>query len=132
MSQRCPCRRRDSPTARKIITPANVTAITDTITDPTLDQMLANGTDFEFDEPIYLAPLTEYAIVLITPSMKYRTYISRVEDFVLGSTENVSQSNLHLHHSSSLRTRSYGNLLRQKTWHINCTDVSSRSQVTHS
>ena len=75
------------PGARKIITPANVTAITDTIADPTLDQMLANGTDFEFDEPIYLAPLTEYAIVLITPSMKYRTYISRVEDFVLGSTE---------------------------------------------
>lgn len=75
------------PGARKILNASAVTAVTDTYADPTIDEMLANGTDFEFDEPIYLAPLTEYAIVLITPSMKYRTYISRVEDFVLGSTE---------------------------------------------
>jgi len=75
------------PGSRKFLQASEVTAITDTYTDPTIDEMLANGTDFEFDEPIYLKPLTEYAIVLMTPSMKYRTYISRVEDFVLGSTE---------------------------------------------
>lgn len=75
------------PGALKFLSPTEVTAVTDTYADPTLDEMLANGTDFEFDEPIYLAPLTEYAIMLRTPSMKYRTYISRVEDFVLGSTE---------------------------------------------
>lgn len=66
---------------------SQITAITETYSDPTIDDMLANGTDFEFDEPIYLEPLKEYAIVLRTPSMKYRVYISRVEDFLLGSTE---------------------------------------------
>jgi hypothetical protein len=52
----------------------------------TIDGMLANGTDFIFDEPIFLAQ-DEYAIVLISSSMKYRVFVSEVEDFVLGSTE---------------------------------------------
>lgn len=75
------------PGTRKFLSPSQVTAITDMNADPTNEQMLANGTDFEFDEPVYLAPLTEYAIILRSASMKYRAYISRVEDFVLGSTE---------------------------------------------
>lgn len=70
-----------------VLPQSQVTAIEATYSNPTIDEMLANGTDFEFEEPIYLAPLKEYAIVLQTPSMKYRTYISRVEDFTLGSTE---------------------------------------------
>lgn len=48
--------------------------------------MLANGTDFIFDEPVFLAN-NEYAVVLRSNSMKYRVFISEVEDFVLGSTE---------------------------------------------
>jgi len=53
----------------------------------TIDSMLANGTDFVFDEPVHLRGGTEYAIVLWSPSMEYKVYISEVEDFVLGSTE---------------------------------------------
>ena len=75
------------PGGISVLPSSNVVAIEDTYPNPTTDEMLANGTDFEFEEPIYLAPLKEYAIVLQTPSMKYRTYISRVEDFTLGSTE---------------------------------------------
>jgi len=75
------------PGGVKVVQQSQVTAIEDTYSDPTIEEMLANGTDFEFDEPIYLAHSQEYAIVLQSASMKYRTYISRVEDFVLGSTE---------------------------------------------
>ena len=67
--------------------PAQVIAIEDSISDPTVSQMLANGTDFEFEEPIYLRGATEYAIVLISASMEYKVYISHVTDFELGSTE---------------------------------------------
>jgi hypothetical protein len=48
--------------------------------------MLANGTDFVFEEPVYLAN-AEYAIVLRSDSNDYKVYISEVEDFLLGSTE---------------------------------------------
>lgn len=64
-----------------------VTAIQESIADPSISQMLSNGTDFEFEEPIYLTGATEYAIVLISASMEYKVYISHVTDFELGSTE---------------------------------------------
>ena len=75
------------PGSKVTKTPAQVTAISDTFSDPTVNQMLANGTDFEFEEPIYLRGATEYAIVLISASMEYKVYISHVTDFELGSTE---------------------------------------------
>jgi hypothetical protein len=72
-------------------TPAQVTAIKDpddvNIQDPTTAEMLANGTTFKFDEPIFLKGRTEYAIVLISASMEYKVFISHVTDFELGSTE---------------------------------------------
>lgn len=67
--------------------PSQVTALYDTNSDPTLAEMLAAGTDFEFEEPIYLQGGTECSVVLISSSMDYKVFISQVEDFHLGSTE---------------------------------------------
>lgn len=44
------------------------------------------GTDFIFDEPAYLLPFTEYAIVLKAESTRYNVFIAETEQFVLGST----------------------------------------------
>ena len=53
----------------------------------TIASMRANGTSFIFPEPIYLEGGAEYAFVIRSTSMKYRVFISEVEDFILGSTE---------------------------------------------
>lgn len=45
------------------------------------------ATTFEFDEPIYLSPGKEYAIVALASVTDYRIWTSRVGDFVLGTTD---------------------------------------------
>ena len=56
--------------------------------DETLANVTANGTDFEFDEPIHLqGGGTEYALVLLSDSNKYNVYVATVGEFVVGSTE---------------------------------------------
>lgn len=45
------------------------------------------ATVFEFDEPIYLSPSKEYALVAIANTPEYRIWTSRVGDFVLGTTD---------------------------------------------
>jgi len=57
------------------------------VPNDTIASMEANGTDFVFDEPVFLPGGQEYAIVLRSDSMEYRVYISEIYDFVLGSTE---------------------------------------------
>lgn len=53
-----------------------------------IGSMVANGTDFVFPEPIFLQGNgANYAIIIRSKSMKYKMYISEVEDFLLGSTE---------------------------------------------
>lgn len=47
---------------------------------------LAAPTKFVFDEPIYLLPQEEYAIVLLADSNNYNVYVSEVGEFHLGST----------------------------------------------
>jgi len=44
------------------------------------------ATEFEFDEPIFLQPFTEYAIVLLAESVDYNAYIAETEQFELNST----------------------------------------------
>jgi hypothetical protein len=68
----------------RVVKPASAVNI---VPSATIASMLANGTDFVFEEPVYLKGRTEYAVVLWSPSMEYRVYTSEVEDFVLGSTE---------------------------------------------
>lgn len=77
-----------APSADKIVarttlanTAVNVAA------EDTIASMLDNGTDFIFDEPVFLSGRTSFAVVLRSDSMKYKAYISETEKFVLGSTE---------------------------------------------
>ena len=54
----------------------------------TIGNMLSTGTDFVFDEPIFLEGNgANYSIIIRSKSMEYKMYISEVEDFLLGSTE---------------------------------------------
>ena len=45
------------------------------------------ATTFTFEEPIFLMPYTEYAVVLIAETNNYNVYVAETEQFVLGSTE---------------------------------------------
>ena len=61
----------------------NVTALS----GATQATVVANPTKFEFDEPIFLNPDTEYCIVLLAESIKYNAYVAETYAFELGSTE---------------------------------------------
>ena len=52
--------------------------------DPTV------ATNFRFDTPVYLQSGYEYALVLVAPTEKYLTYITRMgeEDLILQSVSN--------------------------------------------
>ena len=52
-----------------------------------LTTVRATPTDFEFDEPIYLAPGQEYAFVVKAESVDYTVYVAKTYEFLLGSTE---------------------------------------------
>ena len=47
----------------------------------------AAPTTFEFEEPIFLNPETEYAIVILAESTEYNAYVAETYAFELGSTE---------------------------------------------
>ena len=72
------------PGAVKFLSPSEVSIPAD-ITDIT--SVRAAPTDFTFDEPIYLAPGQEYAIVILAESIDYNVYGAKTYDFLLGSTE---------------------------------------------
>ncbi|MAI05468.1 MAG: hypothetical protein CMA07_07130 [Euryarchaeota archaeon] len=79
-----PDRTRRVPGSLVQLTPAQVTKVP----EANISSMVANGTDFVFDEPIFLQGNgANYAVIVRSKSMKYKMYISQVEDFVLGSTE---------------------------------------------
>lgn len=52
-----------------------------------LTSIQAAFTDFEFDEPVYLAPGQDYAIVILSDSTAYNTYVAKIYEFLIGSTE---------------------------------------------
>ena len=51
-----------------------------------LSTVQSAGTTFEFDEPIYLAPGEEYAVVLLAESTAYTVYVAETYEFVVGTT----------------------------------------------
>ena len=71
------------PGATKFLNPSQVTA---TATGANMATVAAAPTRFDFDEPIYLAPGGEYAIVLLAESTAYTVYVAKTYDFVLGTT----------------------------------------------
>jgi len=62
--------------AESILTPAEITTSTDATAK----------TYFEFDEPVYLEGDRDYAFVLISNTTLYNVYVSKIEDFLVGST----------------------------------------------
>lgn len=71
------------PGSTTILTPSQVNLVT----TQTQAGVIATPTFFTFEEPVYLAPNTEYAIVLLTDSTAYNVYVAETEAFILGSTE---------------------------------------------
>jgi len=71
------------PGAFKFLAPSEVTVTTST----DIATIRSNGTDFEFEEPIFLTPGRNYAIVLLAESVDYLVHVARTYDFVIGSTE---------------------------------------------
>ena len=53
----------------------------DTSTDATV------ATAFEFDEPVYLKGLTDFAIMIVADSKEFEVYVAEINKFVVGSTE---------------------------------------------
>lgn len=70
--------------ASKTIGPSSVNIPSD-LTD--IASIRSGGTDFEFEEPIYLAPNREYAMVLLAETTEYTVHVAKTYDFVIGSTE---------------------------------------------
>ena len=56
-----------------------------TSSDTSTDASVA--TAFEFDEPIFLKGLTDFAIMVIADSKDFEVYIAEINKFVVGSTE---------------------------------------------
>ena len=71
------------PGSTLVLTPSQVNVVA----TQTQAGVLATPTYFTFEEPVYLAPNTEYAIVLLTDSTAYNVYVAETEAFMLGSTE---------------------------------------------
>lgn len=65
------------PGSSKFLSPGSVSTSSDA----------SVATTFTFDEPIFLAPFTEYAIVLLAESTDYNVYVAETGEFLLGSTE---------------------------------------------
>jgi hypothetical protein len=69
------------PGAVKFLSPSSVN-----IASTNLANVQAAPTNFEFDEPIYLPPGFDYAVVLLAETDDYTVYVAEVNEFLLGST----------------------------------------------
>lgn len=70
------------PDSHVFLNPSEVQAIG---TDPQLSDVQATPTDFLFEEPIFLQPWTEYAIVVSSQSTEYELFSAKTKETVLGS-----------------------------------------------
>ena len=71
------------PDSHVYLNPSQVDAIG---TNPELSVVASRPTSFEFEEPVYLQPWTEYAIVVTSQSQDYELFSARTTETVLGST----------------------------------------------
>jgi hypothetical protein len=71
------------PDSHVFLKPSEVDAIG---TDPQLSVIQSRPTTFEFEEPIYLQPWTEYAIVVSSQSTDYELFSAKTTETVYGST----------------------------------------------
>ena len=71
------------PGAVKYLLPSEVSIPANT---EDLTSVRATPTSFVFDEPVYLAPNNEYAVVLTAQSTAYEVYVAKTYDFLIGTT----------------------------------------------
>jgi hypothetical protein len=71
------------PGGLAVLTPNQVTVVP----EETEESMLENGTDFIFDEPVYLRGRVEYALCLLADTVDYNVYVAEPGEFIIGSTE---------------------------------------------
>ena len=64
----------------------NASEVTAIGTDPQLSTIQSSPTSFVFDEPVYLQPWTEYAIVVTSQSTEYELFSAKTKESVFGST----------------------------------------------
>lgn len=78
------------PSQTEIIPGSRVTVARDSVNiagDQTqISNIQAAGTDFTFDEPVFLQPWAEYALVLKTASTEYTVFVGNAGEYVIGST----------------------------------------------
>ena len=75
------------PGAVKFVAAADVQVPSDLTEDDGLLGRIRNApTNFEFDEPIYLLPNKEYAIVVLADTTDYEAYVAETYDFIIGTT----------------------------------------------
>ena len=81
------------PGSSKFVSPSDIN--TYTLTDQTdiADVRAYGGTEVEFDEPVYLSPGEEYAIVLLAESVKYNAYVAETYEFILGPNQREGRVN---------------------------------------
>ena len=74
-------------------TPSNVNVPSDTTS---LSDVRSSGTNFLFDEPIYLSPGREYAVTVWSNDKDYKLYIGRTYEYLIGTTDRrlIRQSGL--------------------------------------
>ena len=80
------------PSASEIVTGAVKFIDGGAVETPDADEqdmtgVLGHPTTFEFDQPIFLNPNTEYAIVLLAESVEFEAYVAETYEYELGSTE---------------------------------------------
>ena len=72
--------------AVKFLQPNQITNVTPLTGSTTMSAVRAAPTTFTFDEPVYLTPGQEYAVVLLAESTAYTVYVAETYEFVLGSS----------------------------------------------
>ena len=74
----------DMPGAIKFLPPS---AVNVTAEGSSIDTVRAAPTTFEFEEPVYLSPYSEYAVVISAETNGYKAYVAESGEFVVNSTE---------------------------------------------
>ena len=74
----------DIPGAIKFLPPS---AVNVTAEGSSIDTVRAAPTTFEFEEPVYLSPYSEYAVVISAETNGYKAYVAESGEFVVNSTE---------------------------------------------
>jgi len=75
------------PGSNKFISPQHINVLPLNDQTDIADVRLFAGTDVEFDEPVYLTPGEEYAIVLLAESVEYNSYVAETYEFILGPNQ---------------------------------------------